>query len=184
MGTVPFFRMTDWKAIVDRHGGIVWQTVFRLVGNEADASDCFQETFLRAVEIARREAVRDWPALLRHLAATRAMDLLRARCRDRGRTEPLADPDVLAGRGVLPDQSAEAAELSDRLRAALVQLPAQQAEVFCLACLEQWSYGEIAEQLRLTPNAVGVLLHRARRRLRELLISLNPADGTRSVPAT
>jgi RNA polymerase sigma-70 factor, ECF subfamily len=166
--------MTDWKAIVDQHGGIVWQTLFRLVGNHADAADCFQETFLDALKVARREPVREWTALLRHLATVRALDLLRVRCRDRHRTDASADPDVLAGREAGPDQEAEADELAGRLRAALGQLPSQQAEVFCLACVDQLTYGEVGERLQLTANAVGVLLHRARRRLQELLASFGP----------
>ena len=69
--------MTDWEAVVGQHVEIVRRTVYRLVGNDADAWDCVQETFLEAVKIDRREPVRDWPALLRHLATARALDLLR-----------------------------------------------------------------------------------------------------------
>ena len=76
---------------------------------------------------------------------------------------------ALASREANPGQEAEADELAERLRAALAQLPADQAEVFCLSCLDKLSYREIGERLRLTTNAVGVLLHRARQRLRELL---------------
>ncbi len=70
--------MTDWEVIVGQHVEIVRRTVYRLVGNHADAWDCVQETFLEAVRIDRREPVRDWPALLRHLATARALDLLRS----------------------------------------------------------------------------------------------------------
>ena len=63
-----------------------------------------------------------------------------------------------------------------RLRKALAQLPTQQAEVFCLRSINDLSYREIAGQLDLKTSAVGVLLHRARSRLRELL---GPAPATR-----
>jgi RNA polymerase sigma-70 factor (ECF subfamily) len=75
--------MTDWKTIVDQYGGLVWAAAYRLVGNSADAADCFQETFLEAAKLARRDPVRDWAALLRHLTTARALDLLRVRCRGR-----------------------------------------------------------------------------------------------------
>ena len=169
--------MTDWKSIVRQHGGIVWATACRLLGNTADASDCFQETFLEAVKVSRREAVRDWPALLRHLAAARALDLLRARCRQRGRTDALADPDGVLGREADPGQEAEAGELAERLRAALGQVPPQQAEVFWLICVEKLSYREVGARLNLTTNLVGVLLHRARGRLRELLATADTATN-------
>ena len=52
---------------------------------------------------------------------------------------------------------------------ALGRLPERQAEVFCLHVLEGWEHAEIAKQMQITSDAVGVLLHRARSRLRELL---------------
>ena len=125
-----------------------------------------------------RETVRDWAAPLRHLATARALDLLRARCRGRNRTDLLADPAALESREAGPGQQAEADELADRLRVALAELPPQQAEVFCLSCVDNLTYGEIGERLRLTTNAVGVLLHRARQRLQELLVPVD-ARSTR-----
>ena len=65
-------------------------------------------------------------------------------------------------------QEAEASELAERLRAALPYLSEDQAAVFCLSCLENLSYQEIGERLGMTANAVGVLLHRGRQRLRKL----------------
>lgn len=167
--------MTDWKMIVDQHGQLVWATAHRLIGNHADAADCFQDTFLEAVKIARREPVRDWGALLRHLTTVRALDLLRARCRQDRRTDVLADPAAAVSREAGPAEEAVAGELAERLRTALGALPHDQAAVFCLSCLEKLSYREIGERQGLTTNAVGVLLHRARGRLRELLA---PVDAS------
>jgi len=31
----------DWQLIVNEQGPLVWQTAYRLLGNEADAADCF-----------------------------------------------------------------------------------------------------------------------------------------------
>ena len=169
--------MTDWKMIVDQYGQIVWATAFRLLGNEADALDCFQETFLEAVKVARREPVRDWGSLLRHLATARALESLRARCRKRGRINALADPAAAVSRDAGPREEAEGRELAERLRAALAELPGNQAAVFCLSCLDKLSYREVGERLGLTTNAVGVLLHRARGRLRELLVPVDAASA-------
>jgi RNA polymerase sigma-70 factor (ECF subfamily) len=160
--------MPDWDEIVRRDGPAVWRTAYRLLNNAADADECFQEVFVAALEVARREQVKNWRALLLRLAAARAVDRLRERCRRRSRQQT-ADWNELAGNEPQPSQGAEDAELAQRLRDALAQIPAQQAEVFCLHSLEGWSYQEIAEQLSLTLNTVGVLLHRARKRLRELL---------------
>jgi len=57
---------------------------------------------------------------------------------------------------------------------------ARQAQVFCLACLEGLSYREIAAALGLRINHVGVLLNRARSRLREQLRAFDPASAGRT----
>ncbi|HUS47981.1 MAG TPA: sigma-70 family RNA polymerase sigma factor [Phycisphaerae bacterium] len=170
--------MTDWPAIVGRHESAVWQTAYRLLGNRADASDCFQETFLSALELSRRQKVRNWSALLMRVCTCRAMDQLRRRCRRADRHEDVADWAAVASPNPGPSEWALAAELSQRLRLALAALPGRQAEVFCMRCLNDLSYRAIARLLGIKTSAVGVLLHRARSRLRELL---SPAVATEDV---
>jgi RNA polymerase sigma-70 factor (ECF subfamily) len=147
-----------------------------LLGNRADADEVFQEAFLAALEVSRRQPVRRWHALLTHLAAARAVDRLRRR----RRYEAVPDWDAVVGPGAPPARAAEEAELSEWLRDALARIPTQQAEAFCLHCLEGWSYREIARQTGATTDAVGVLLHRARQRLRELLA---PFETPRKEPS-
>jgi RNA polymerase sigma-70 factor (ECF subfamily) len=156
-----------------REGPTVWRTAYRIVGDRADADECFQEAFLAAWEVARKGPVKDWRALLTHLAAARAVDRLRRRVRRRP-LERVDDWDAVRGPGPPPSKSAEDAELPSRLREALASLPPKQAEAFCLQALEGWSYAEIAGRLGESTDAVGVLLHRARKALRRLL-SPSPA---------
>lgn len=170
--------MTDWSRLVEQHGPMVWSTVYRLVSNEADAADCFQNTFVSALERSRLEAVHHWPALLRWLATARALECLRRRYRDSRRSAPMAElRDVRAAEGA---ETAAGSELAAHLRQALAELDARQAQVFCLACLDGLSYREIAESLGLTTSHVGVLLNRAKAGLRERLRShapQPPAEG-------
>ena len=161
--------MTDWQRIVAGHSGMVWRTAYRLLGNRGDAADCYQDTFLAALEMSRRQKVRNWRALLTRLCTCRAVDRLRRRRRDADRRDGVADWAAVPSPNPGPVEYAEAAELSARLRRALGELPDRQAEVFCLRCLDDLSYRDIARQLRIKTSAVGVLLHRARARLRELL---------------
>jgi RNA polymerase sigma-70 factor, ECF subfamily len=160
--------MIDWDELLQREGSAVWRTAYRLVRNRADAEECFQETFLGALEISQRQPVANWPALLHRLATSRAIDRIRKRLR-RTRHEETADVALAKGSEPEPSQHAEAAELSGALRWALAQLPARQAEVFCLHQLGELSYQEIADQFGMTVNAVGVMLHRTREKLQELL---------------
>jgi len=68
-----------------------------------------------------------------------------------------------------PGELAEKSELADRLRQALAELPAQQAEAFCLCCVEGMMYREAAGAMNLKSATVGVLIHRARARLKSLI---------------
>jgi RNA polymerase sigma-70 factor (ECF subfamily) len=161
--------MVDWDAIVTRDGPAVWRTVYRIVGNRADAEDCFQETFLSALAVWRREAVSNPHALLQRMATARALDRLRRRYRRKSREGASAAWDDLPSDGQGPSAEAEASELSQRLREALCGIPSKQAEAFCLFALDGWTYEQIAAHFGSSINAVGVLLHRARQRLQDLL---------------
>lgn len=161
--------MIEWPAIVHQYGPMVWKTAYRLLGHEADAADCFQETFMSAMEYAGRQQVVHWPGLLQRLATARALDQLRRRIRTVRRHVPGVSFEHREAPGRSPDQAAEDAELGDRLRAALCELPPQQSAVFCLRCLSELSYQEIASELGLSIDAVGVTLHRVRARLQGIL---------------
>jgi RNA polymerase sigma-70 factor (ECF subfamily) len=159
----------DWQVIIEKHGPAVWQTSYRLLGNHADAADCFQETFISALEFCRRQKVRNFSALLVRLATARAIDQLRRRFRrSRCETDP-ADWDSLQSANQCPAEWAQHKELSERLRNSLSKLPPQEAEVFCLRYLNDMSYRQIANELGIKANAAGVLLYRARAKLRESL---------------
>ena len=120
--------------------------------------------------------IRNWPALLGRLATTRALDRLRQRLREQGRCETVPEWSAVKSPDAGPDQALQAAELSQQLRRALTQLPADQSEAFCLRFLEDLSYRQIAQQMRIKTNAVGVLLHRARAQLREQLSSVHAGN--------
>lgn len=163
--------MTDWETIVNQHAGVVWRTAYRLVGNHSDAWDCVQETFLEAVKIDRRECVRDWPALLRHLATVRALDLLRVRSRQRRRCHSVVDASVAISREPEPQCQAQASELAERLRESVSQLPQRQAQVFCLSCFENMTSDQVGERLGISATAARMLLSRAREKLRRMLVA-------------
>ena len=170
--------MTDWEGIVGREGPAVWRTVYRLLGRRADAEDCFQETFLAALRLWARQPVHHPRAALQRLATARAMDRLRQRYREAGRTAAIDWDDLrLRCHDPSPPQQASAAELSRRLSDALAQLPGRQSDVFCLICLEDWAYAQVATELNLSIDAVGVMLHRARARLHAALADERPSGA-------
>lgn len=168
--------MTDWPEMVRLHGPLVWRTVYRLVGREADAADCFQEAFVAALEVSRKGPVDNWPGLLTHLATARAIDLLRRRVAREAAQRPL-EADV-GGLGARPDATAAERELRDGLRTALAAIDPRQAEAFCLACLDDVPYRDVADRLGVTVSHVGVLIHRARDALKRHLKQHDPSRTT------
>src|SRR3954454_15149127 len=127
--------MIDWDAIIDREGPAVWRTVCRLLTHRADAEECFQETFLAALELWKHQPVRSPRAALQRLATARAIDRLRQRYRANRRRGD-APPAGIADPAPPPPDRAAAAELAEALRVALAELPPKQADAFCLYCLD------------------------------------------------
>jgi len=161
--------MVDWNQILAAHGPAVWRTVYRLLGQHADALDCYQETFLAAYRLAELRPVAHWPTFLTCLATRRAIDGLRQSGRSRRLFTTLAGVPEPASEGESPVQHAQRAEQLDEVRALLAELPEKQAEVFWLNYIEAMQPLEIANHLEISPGEVRVTLHRARTRLRSAL---------------
>ena len=86
----------NWEQILRDHGRSVWRTACRIVREPADADDCMQEAFLDAVELSRRQVVRDWGPLLRRIATSRALDRLRKTIRHGAREDAGEDVGAIA----------------------------------------------------------------------------------------
>jgi RNA polymerase sigma-70 factor (ECF subfamily) len=161
--------MPDWTTIVEENASVVWQAVYRVLRDRDAAEDCVQDAFLSALSVARPDSVRDWRQLLVRIGTRRAIDHLRIKQQRSRHEEGLVDPQSIESRGATASDLAEASELATRLRCALAELPPRQAEVFCLRCFSELTYQDIAELLGLERSHVGALLHRARKRLQELM---------------
>jgi len=166
--------MTDWPQIIAIHGGTVLKTARRLLNNDADVADCFQETFVAAFEFSRKQTIQNWPGLVTRLATRRALDRLRKRKNDGANLIGLDKALEVAGRSMAPPAVAEENELFQQLREGLAELPSDQAEACCLRFLENLSYEQIAVELEVTVSHVGVLLHRAKLSLKDRLSAFAP----------
>jgi RNA polymerase sigma-70 factor (ECF subfamily) len=157
--------LTDWNRIVREYGPLVFATAWRILGHAADTEDVVQEVFLQVHQMQQTNPVRHWPALLRRLAACRALD----RLRQRKTTIPLNGLALIG-----PDEGPEAAavehELAERLRRAIGHLADREAAVFCLRYFEDLSYQDIADALHIRTGAVASALHKARQKLEALLL--------------
>jgi RNA polymerase sigma-70 factor (ECF subfamily) len=156
---------------VEKHGQAVWQRAYRLLGNEADAAECFQETFLSALKVSRRQNIYNLGGLLGRLATTRAIDKLRQRIRERNIGADSGYWDEPEDKNPGPPVEVQRREMAVLLREAIGNLPRLEAEVFCLRYFNDMSYRQIAKSLDLQVGTIGAFLHRSRNKLRECLES-------------
>ena len=168
--------MHEWEDTVNRHGPLVWRIANRLLGNEHDAADCYQNVFVEALEVSRRQAIDNWPGFLTRLTTRRAIDLLR-RLAAYNRRKDGRQVTQVEDRSANQTRAVEVAETVSRLREAITHLPPDQADAFCLRYFEELTYAQIAERLETDANRVGVLLHRARGLVKQLVLGAEtPAD--------
>jgi RNA polymerase sigma-70 factor (ECF subfamily) len=162
--------LVDWPSILRTHGQAVWRTIYRMVGDADSARDCYQETFLAALQKARTHPVENWSAFLQTLATRRAIDCLRERYLNKARLHLADDLDDVAVEAVTPGLAqVEKADLCQRVRLLLSGLPPRQAQAFWMRYMEQMSVSQIAEQMETAPGNVSVLLNRACAHLRAAL---------------
>lgn len=145
----------------------VYRVSFAITGDEADARDATQETFVAAWrQIRRLRDVERFDAWLQRVAVNSARMTLRARARRRVREIPSGDVAALA---VVADQGRPAPSDADRLGMALDRLPLDQRELLVLHHLEGYQVVEIATILEIPVGTVKSRLHTARRSLEAAL---------------
>jgi RNA polymerase sigma-70 factor (ECF subfamily) len=159
--------------LVEAHQAAVFGTALRIVHDRQVAAEVSNRAFFRAYEHLRdfdeRRPLRPW---LVGIAAHEALNELRSRRRDADHTlggdaaaieleRLVGEPDPAE---VLPTRERRAA-----IRAAVARLPENQRLLVVLRYFADLSYAEIAEETQQTVNNVGVVLLRARERLRREL---------------
>ena len=82
-----------FRTLVERHSRAVFRVAYRITGNEADAEDVVQDTFIRAyTELKKFEARSGFGTWLHRIAANCAIDLIRRRPRHVVTDEEEAEP--------------------------------------------------------------------------------------------
>src|SRR5947209_19504106 len=83
-----------FRVLVEQHSRSVFRLAFRMIGNEQDAEDVVQESFLRAYrQLGRFESRANFGTWLYRITANCAVDLMRAKQarHDQSRAETLDD---------------------------------------------------------------------------------------------
>lgn len=170
------------RQIVERHQSRIYRLAYRLVGDVDVAEDIAQETFLRALE--NLGSLNDGRALSQWLTQI-TTNLVRDRWKTRKKTVCLEEDDPnLPRSGGNPAQDAEIQEMKVRIQTALMELPHAYREVFLLKYVEEISYEEISDLLKISVSAAKVQAFRACRMLRNLLPEYDPMREMSREPET
>ncbi len=142
----------------------------RLTGNEEDARDVVQEAYLRAWKgIGKFRGDAAFSTWLYRITANAASSHIQRRRRHRA--EPFDDDfePVDARAEAQVAQGAESSEALARISGALDELPPKLRAVVVLKDVYDLPHEAVAEELGITVSAAKVRLHRARRKLRDVL---------------
>ncbi len=170
---VARFREGDGNAFEElyrRHSPRLFGLSCRMLGDTHDAEDVLQEVFLtvhrKLGDFRGASTLGTW---LYRLAMNRCLDHLRRRQSRRGH-EATGAVDGLAMQVPTPPAAGRKLDLRLDLERAVAQLPEGSRAAFLLHDVEGLEHREVGEVLGISPGTSKSQLHRARQRLRELLV--------------
>ena len=164
-----------FRVLVERHSQALFRLAYRMTGNEHDAEDMVQETFLRACrQLSRFESRSSFHTWLHRIAANCSLDLLRKRQRrsdENGAVEPESgEPDsAILCHAPTPDQQLFHAEVRQRIDGAMDQLTPMERTAFVLRHFEGRSIEEIGTALGAGASATKQSIFRAVQKIRRAL---------------
>ena len=175
-----------FRSLVEQHSRRVFQLAYRMTGNEHDAEDVVQESFLRAYrQLGRFEARANFGTWLYRIVANCAVDMLRAKRsrgdqagRDAFDDRVMSEPSIGPG----PERLAQSAEIERRVASALNDLSPIERAAFTLRHYEGRSIDEICRALNLKTSAAKHSVFRAVKKLRVALEPLRVTTGTAGQP--
>ena len=167
-----------FRELVERHSRHLFRLAYRMTGNEEDAEDVVQETFLRAYKsLAKFEGQAEFGTWLHRIAANCAIDVLRRRP-PAAASFPI-EAVVEAGGSVEtgaafggPERDLFAADVRRKLAASLEALSPMERAAFVLRHFEGKPVAEIARALDIRLGAAKNCVFRAVSKLRRELTVL------------
>lgn len=167
----------EFSRLVDAYSSNIYRLAMKMLGNQQDAEDVLQETFLKAYRHLKnfdgRSRISTW---LFRIATNEALMIIRRQRPnifsidepvelEDGEQEPVQIVDWCC----LPERELMSKESRKNLDLAIERLPQNLKIVFLLRDIENQSTQETADVLGLSETAVKTRLSRARMRLREEL---------------
>ena len=169
-------------AALDKALGLLQDTVFsfsmKACGHWQDAEDTAQDVLLRSIpHLSKFDSPKALAVWLYRVARNRCISSHRENKLSAARSVSLDElmPDsrelqeLLKSKTPSPESAAQSSETEERLRLAVLALPAQYRVVLVLHDMEDLSTAEVAQILSLREGTVRVRLHRARLLVRQKL---------------
>jgi RNA polymerase sigma-70 factor (ECF subfamily) len=171
-----------FQALVERHSRSVFRLAYRMTGNEQDAEDVVQESFLRAYrQLGRFESRANFGTWLYRIVSNCSVDLMRSKQarHDQVRGDSLDESSMELPAADLPgpERMAQSAEIEHRVQAALRELSPLERAAFTLRHYEGRSIEEISAALNLGTSAAKHSVFRAVKKLRVALAPLRSQES-------
>ncbi|RAV11941.1 RNA polymerase sigma factor SigE [Mycolicibacterium sp. GF69] len=160
--------MPSWDELVRQHADRVYRLAYRLAGNQHDAEDLTQETFIRVFRSLQNYQPGTFEGWLHRITTNLFLDMVRRRGRIRMEALP-EDYDRVPADDPNPEQIYHDSRLGPDLQAALDSLPPEFRAAVVLCDIEGLSYEEIGATLGVKLGTVRSRIHRGRQALRDYL---------------
>jgi RNA polymerase sigma-70 factor (ECF subfamily) len=170
-----------FRVLVERHSRPLFRLAYRMTGNQQDAEDVVQDSFLRAYkQLGRFDERASFGTWLYRIAVNCSLDLVRSRKRrnelpPRVRRVPPADSGAddptlaLPSHDPGPDRLAMSGEVGDRVAAAMTELSTSERTAFVLRHFEGMCIEEVSRVLGCQSGAAKHSVFRAVQKLRRAL---------------
>ena len=160
--------MPSWDELVRQHADRVYRLAYRLAGNQHDAEDLTQETFIRVFRSVQNYQPGTFEGWLHRITTNLFLDMVRRRGRIRMEALP-EDYDRVPADQPTPEQIYHDSRLGSDLQAALDSLAPEFRAAVVLCDIEGLSYEEIGATLGVKLGTVRSRIHRGRQALRDYL---------------
>jgi RNA polymerase sigma-70 factor (ECF subfamily) len=169
---------SEFKQIMIPCGKKLYNFARFILGDDADAEDAVQETYLKLWKMKDElNEVKNPEAFAMRIIRNWCLDKLRAKKPVLRENLPdINDQDFPSN----PYRMTEVADTLEKFRFLLDRLPEQQKMILQLRDVQNYEYDEIAEITGMSINNIRVSLSRARSTLRDRLIKLNRYGTERS----
>jgi len=160
-----------FRRLVERYQACVYTLCYRMLGNQTEAEDAAQETFLRAYSrLHTYDEARKFSSWLLSIGAHYCIDCLRRRRLTYVDIDPLVGSLPGDSDQHQPEKALLRAESDNYVRRVLKGISPDHRTIVVLRYWHQFSYAEIAGILGITESAVKSRLHRARKAMAEALM--------------